>query len=52
MVLNQEKSETFKEQQLQGRRPRLSIKKSIIIPSNKKPILEINLLTGSVLNEK
>lgn len=43
LVMNQKKNETFSDQQRQNRRPRFSIKKRIIIPNNKKPILEINL---------
>jgi hypothetical protein len=52
IVMNQGKNETFLDQQRQGRRPRFSIKRGIITPNNKKPILEINLLEGSVINEK
>lgn len=44
MVLNEKKGETFKDQQKQGRRPRLSIKKSIIAKKNLTPIKKISLL--------
>lgn len=44
MVLDAKKNETFEDQQKQGRRPRFSIKKSIIIPNKLKPIRRINLL--------
>lgn len=44
MVLNKSKGETFRDQQLQGRRPRMSIKGSIIKPYNLKPIKKVNLL--------
>lgn len=43
IVINKGKSETFKDQQLQGRRPRLSIKKEIIEKNNLKPIKKIYL---------
>jgi hypothetical protein len=51
IVLNSKKNETFKDQQQQGRRPRFSIKRTIIIPNNKKPILTINLLNGAIIDE-
>ena len=38
IILNKKKNETFEDQQKQWRRPRLSIKRSIIIPNNIKPI--------------
>lgn len=44
IVLNSKKAETFREQQLQGRRPRLSIKDKIINPLRLKPIKKINLM--------
>lgn len=44
LVLNESKHETFKQQQLQGRRPRFSIKNRIIKENNLKPIKKINLL--------
>ena len=44
LVLNAKKGETFRDQQLQGRRPRFSIKRQIIKVHNIKPILSINLL--------
>lgn len=44
LVLNAKKGETFRDQQLQGRRPRFSIKRQIIKANNLKPILSINLL--------
>lgn len=44
LVLNAKKGETFKDQQLQGRRPRFSIKRTIIKAYGLKPILTINLL--------
>lgn len=43
IVLNEKKNQTFREQQLQGRRPRFSIKNKIINPENLKPVLKINL---------
>lgn len=44
MVLDAKKNETFEDQQKQGRRPRFSIKKNIIIPYKLKPIKTIKLL--------
>lgn len=44
LILNAKKGETFRDQQLQGRRPRFSIKRQIIKANNIKPILSINLL--------
>lgn len=44
LILNAKKQETFKDQQLQGRRPRFSIKKQIIEAHNLKPILCIDLM--------
>ena len=40
---NVNKSQTFKEQQAQGRRPRFSITKDIIIPKNLKPVKILKL---------
>lgn len=48
IILNASKGETFKDQQAQGRRPRFSIKKTIIQPQNLKPILKINLLNEEI----
>lgn len=44
LVLNAKKGETFKDQQLQGRRPRFSIKSQLIKAYNIKPCLSIDLL--------
>ena len=44
LILNHSKGQTFSDQQKLGLRPRLSIKKSIIIPNEIEPILTINLL--------
>lgn len=44
LILNAKKHETFRDQQLQGRRPRFSIKRLIIRPYHLKPCLSINLL--------
>ena len=44
IVLNSKKNETFKDQQKQGRRPRLSIKDRIINPLSLLPIKKINLM--------
>lgn len=44
LVLNAKKGETFRDQQLQGRRPRFSIKRQIIKVHNTKPVLSIDLL--------
>lgn len=46
LILNQKKGQTFSDQQKIGLRPRLSIKKSIIIPNGIAPILVVNLLEG------
>lgn len=43
MVLNKAKNETFRDQQRQGRRPRLSIKSSIIKPLRLEPVKIIPL---------
>ena len=43
LILNAKKKETFRDQQLQGRRPRFSIKRQIIDANNLKPVLKINL---------
>ena len=43
LILNSSKGETFRDQQLQGRRPRFSIKRQIIKSYGLTPILEINL---------
>lgn len=43
IVLNNSKGETFGDQQAQGRRPRFSIKRTIIIPEGLEPIKKINL---------
>ncbi len=43
IVLNRKKGETFTDQQMQGRRPRLSIKAQIINPEGLKPIKTIKL---------
>lgn len=43
VILNAKKNETFKMQQEQGRRPRLSLKK-LIIENNIKPIRRISLI--------
>ena len=42
--LNSKKNETFRDQQLQGRRPRFSIKDKIINPLRLTPIKKINLM--------
>lgn len=52
LVLNKEKQETFVMQQKQGRRPRLSIKKSIIESNGLKPDKEINLITGKGIKKE
>lgn len=44
IVLNRKKGETFADQQSQGRRPRLSIKKQIIAPEGLKPIKRVSLV--------
>ncbi len=48
IVLNTAKGETFKDQQLQGRRPRFSIKSKIIKAQNLQPILKIDLLSDEI----
>lgn len=47
IVLNYKKNETFRDQQLQGRRPRFSIKDKIINPLRLTPIKKINLMEDS-----
>lgn len=49
LVLNSKKGETFRDQQLQGRRPRFSIQSSIIKPKKLVPIKTINLIDGTGL---
>lgn len=44
IVLNAKKGETFKDQQLQGRRPRLSIQNQMIKSKDLKPIKVIDIL--------
>lgn len=44
------KEETFRDQQLMGRRPRFSIINKIIIPYNLKPYAIIDLVTGHITN--
>ena len=44
LILNSKKAETFRDQQRQGRRPRLSIKDKIINPLSLTPIKKINLM--------
>jgi hypothetical protein len=44
LVLNAKKGETFRDQQLQGRRPRFSIKSQLINAYEIKPCLSIDLL--------
>ena len=48
IVLNARKGETFRDQQLQGRRPRFSIKSKIIKRNNLKPLLKIDLLSDVI----
>ena len=48
IVLNARKGETFRDQQLQGRRPRFSIKSTIIKRNNLKPLLKIDLLSDVI----
>lgn len=45
IILNKTKGETFKMQQLQGRRPRFSIKKEIINKFKLSPVLKVDLLS-------
>ena len=47
IILNSKKNETFKEQQLQGRRPRFSIKDKIINPLSLTPMKKINLMDNN-----
>lgn len=44
LVLNQDKNETFYDQQQQGRRPRFSLKSKIINKNELKPVKKISLL--------
>lgn len=44
LVLNNKKCETFADQQKQGRRPRFSIKKSIIKAKGLQPVKKISLV--------
>lgn len=44
MVLNKKKNETFRDQQLQGRRPRFSIQKEIIKAKHLQPLKKISLI--------
>jgi type-2 restriction enzyme bsp6I len=44
LILNEEKNETFSNQQAQGRRPRFSIKKRIIEEKQLKPVKKISLV--------
>lgn len=44
LVLNNKKGETFADQQKQGRRPRFSIKRSIIKSKGLQPVKKINLV--------
>ena len=44
IIMNKKKGETFIDQQMQGRRPRLSIKSQIINPEGLKPIKTISLI--------
>ena len=48
LVLNSRRHETFRDQQLQGRRPRFSIQNAIIRPKGLKPVKTINLITGII----
>lgn len=48
LVLNAAKGETFREQQLQGRRPRFSIKSRIIEEKGLVPVLKIDLLSDEL----
>ena len=48
IVLNSQKNETFRDQQEQGRRPRFSIKNTIIKPKNLMPERTIDLNTGAI----
>ena len=49
LVLNAKKGETFKDQQLQGRRPRFSMQSAIIRPKKLMPVKIINIVTGEGL---
>lgn len=44
LVLNKKKGETFADQQKQGRRPRFSIKQSIIKAKNLQPVKKMSLI--------
>lgn len=44
VVLNAKKGETFRDQQLQGRRPRLSMQNQMIKPMDLKPVKVIDIL--------
>jgi len=44
LILNESKNETFENQQAQGKRPRLSIKKEFIRSTSLQPIKKINIL--------
>lgn len=44
LIMNRKKGETFADQQKQGRRPRFSIKKSIIEPKKLQPVKIVNLV--------
>lgn len=49
LVLNAKKGETFRDQQLQGRRPRFSIQSSIIRSKHLAPVKTVNIVTGEGL---
>jgi len=44
IILNKKKNETFRDQQIAGKRPRLSIKKEFVNKMGLKPLKRINLL--------
>lgn len=48
LVLNSAKGETFRDQQIQGRRPRFSVQSAIIKPLRLKPERTIDLNTGII----
>ena len=48
LILNEKKGETFRDQQLQGRRPRFSIKTAIIKAQRLEPVLKIDLLDEKI----
>lgn len=48
LILNKKKNETFRDQQMQGRRPRFSIKSKIIKPYDIKPVLTIDVLSKEI----